>query len=106
MQTLYIRLDLTSELRPEQCTGSEVVSSFKNLKQLDSAPARVTCGILTFLAIQSWTHSVNAELAKVSYIKAIDVWTVSCNIFVFLSLMQYAYAQGPVLNYFLVIRIT
>ena len=64
-----------------------------NIK-LDSAPARVTCGILTFLAISAWTQAFNAELPKVSYIKAIDVWTVSCNLFVFLSLMEYAFAQG------------
>jgi len=61
--------------------------------KLESAPARVTCGILTFLAISAWTQAFNAELPKVSYIKAIDVWTVSCNIFVFLSLMEYAFAQ-------------
>ena len=67
-------------------------------KKLESAPARVTCGILTFLAISAWTQAFNAELPKVSYIKAIDVWTVSCNIFVFLSLMEYAFAQGPVLT--------
>ena len=67
-------------------------------KQLESAPARVTCGILTFLAISAWTQAFNAELPKVSYIKAIDIWTVSCNIFVFLSLMEYAFAQGSVLT--------
>ena len=68
----------------------------ENLKKLDSAPARVTCGILTFLAISAWTQAFNAELPKVSYIKAIDVWTVTCNLFVFLSLMEYAFAQGLV----------
>ena len=74
----------------------------KTCKKLESAPARVTCGILTFLAISAWTQAFNAELPKVSYIKAIDVWTVSCNIFVFLSLMEYAFAQGPVLKKYLV----
>ena len=39
-------------------------------KKLESAPARVTCGILTFLAISAWTQAFNAELPKVSYIKA------------------------------------
>ena len=68
----------------------------ENLKKLDSAPARVTCGILTFLAISAWTQAFNAELPKVSYIKAIDVWMVTCNLFVFLSLMEYAFAQGLV----------
>ena len=68
----------------------------ENLQKLDSAPARVTCGILTFLAISAWTQAFNAELPKVSYIKAIDVWTVTCNLFVFLSLMEYAFAQGLV----------
>ena len=75
--------------------GRVLIETFK---KLESAPARVTCGILTFLAISAWTQAFNAELPKVSYIKAIDVWTVSCNIFVFLSLMEYAFAQGPVLT--------
>jgi len=61
--------------------------------KLESAPARVTCGILTFLAISSQTQSFNSELPKVSYIKAIDVWMFVCNLFVFLSLMEYAFAQ-------------
>ena len=50
-------------------------------------------GILTFLAISSQTQSFNSELPKVSYIKAIDVWMFVCNLFVFLSLMEYAFAQ-------------
>ena len=55
-------------------------------------------GILTFLAISSQTQSFNAELPKVSYIKAIDVWMFVCNLFVFLSLMEYAFAQVFVLT--------
>lgn len=61
--------------------------------KIDSAPARVTCGILTFLAISAWTQAFNADMPKVSYTKAIDVWSVTCFVFVFLSLVEYPVAQ-------------
>ena len=90
-----LRQSLTRNISCEPGNSRSRVETFK---KLESAPARVTCGILTFLAISAWTQAFNAELPKVSYIKAIDVWTVSCNLFVFLSLMEYAFAQGPVLT--------
>ena len=37
-------------------------------------------------------------MPKVSYTKAIDVWSVTCFVFVFLSLVEYPIAQGLVLN--------
>ena len=92
-----LRQSLTRNISPP-CEPGNSRSRVETFKKLESAPARVTCGILTFLAISAWTQAFNAELPKVSYIKAIDVWTVSCNLFVFLSLMEYAFAQGPVLT--------
>ena len=92
-----LRQSLTCNISPSYEPGNSR-SRVETFKKLESAPARVTCGILTFLAISAWTQAFNAELPKVSYIKAIDVWTVSCNLFVFLSLMEYAFAQGPVLT--------
>ena len=61
--------------------------------KLDIAPARVTFGIATFLTICEQTQMFNSGLPKVSYIKAIDVWMITCDIFVFATLLEYCAAQ-------------
>ena len=44
---------------------------------------RVSLGLLTVLTMTTQSSSVNARLPKVSYIKAVDVWLVTCLAYVF-----------------------
>ncbi|ESO89475.1 hypothetical protein LOTGIDRAFT_125242 [Lottia gigantea] len=60
---------------------------------LNATPARVSLGVLTVLTLNTHGSSVQAALPKVSYIKAIDVWTVACLIFVFAALLEFAYVN-------------
>ncbi|XP_050416355.1 glycine receptor subunit alpha-2 [Patella vulgata] len=71
---------------------------------LNAIPARVSLGVLTVLTLNTHGSNVQAALPKVSYIKAIDVWTVACLIFVFSALLEFAYVnvlsrRGDKLNY-------
>ena len=61
--------------------------------KLEIAPARVTLGIATFFTISQQTQTFNQGLPKVSYIKAIDIWMMTCNLFVFATLLEYCIAQ-------------
>jgi len=60
--------------------------------KIQSSPARVACGLLSFLAITSWSASFNSNMPKVSYTRAIDIWSVSSFVFVFISLIEYPIA--------------
>ncbi|XP_014662721.1 PREDICTED: glycine receptor subunit alpha-3-like [Priapulus caudatus] len=62
---------------------------------VQAAPARVALGVTTFLAIYTQSAAVRYNLPPVSYLKAIDVWFIVCNIFIFLSLLEFA-----LVNYF------
>lgn len=64
--------------------------------ELDCTPARVTLGIATYFTISTMTQTFNAGLPKLSYIKSIDIWMIGCNIFVFLTLLEYCIAQMTV----------
>ena len=79
-------------------TGSQ--PEVKTLKKIQSSPARVACGLLSFLAITSWSASFNSNMPKVSYTRAIDIWSVSSFVFVFISLIEYPIATGIVLKVF------
>ena len=57
---------------------------------IDAIPARVSLGLLTVLTMTTTSAGANASLPKVSYIKAIDVWTSMCLIFVFIGLLEFA----------------
>ena len=54
---------------------------------------RVTLGITTFLAVSTLGQTFTRGMPKVSYIKAIDVWMISCSTFVFLAIVEFAIAQ-------------
>ena len=54
---------------------------------------RVTLGITTFLAVSTLGQTFTRGMPKVSYIKAIDVWMISCSTFVFLAIVEFAVAQ-------------
>ena len=61
--------------------------------QVDAVPARVTLGILTVLTMTTQRSLASASLARVSYVKAIDVWMASCLCFVFCALLEYAFVN-------------
>ncbi|KAK3099756.1 hypothetical protein FSP39_009158 [Pinctada imbricata] len=58
---------------------------------LEATPARISLGVLTVLTMTTQSSGVRASLPRVSYVKAIDVWMAACLIFVFASLLEFAY---------------
>uniref|UniRef100_A0A4W3IM40 Glycine receptor, beta a n=1 Tax=Callorhinchus milii TaxID=7868 RepID=A0A4W3IM40_CALMI len=59
----------------------------------DASAARVPLGIFSVLSLSSECTSLAAELPKVSYVKALDVWLIACLLFGFASLVEYAVVQ-------------
>lgn len=57
---------------------------------IEATPARVPLGLLTVLTITTQAGGANSSLPRVSYIKAIDVWMLTCLIFVFSALLEFA----------------
>ena len=55
-----------------------------------SVPARAALGITTVLTLLTLISSTNANMPKISYMKAIDVYFASCFLFVFASLIEFA----------------
>jgi len=55
-----------------------------------AVPARVSLGVTTLLTMATQTSSINQKLPPVSYMKALDVWTGVCLMFVFGALMEFA----------------
>uniref|UniRef100_A0A1I8IYR7 Neur_chan_memb domain-containing protein n=1 Tax=Macrostomum lignano TaxID=282301 RepID=A0A1I8IYR7_9PLAT len=55
-----------------------------------AVPARVALGITTVLTMTTLISSTNAALPKISYLKSIDVYLVTCFFMVFASLLEYA----------------
>ena len=45
---------------------------------VDASPARVSIGLLTVLTTTTMSSGARASLPRVSYIKAIDVWMITC----------------------------
>ncbi|XP_071083045.1 glycine receptor subunit alpha-1-like [Haliotis cracherodii] len=56
----------------------------------EAVPARISVGLLTVLTITTQSSSARAQLPRVPYVKAIDVWMTSCLVFVFAAYMEYA----------------
>uniref|UniRef100_A0A915JFP4 Gamma-aminobutyric acid receptor subunit beta n=1 Tax=Romanomermis culicivorax TaxID=13658 RepID=A0A915JFP4_ROMCU len=56
----------------------------------DSAPARVTLGIMTVLTMTTLMSTTNRQMPKVSYVKAVDIYLVVCYVMVFAALLEYA----------------
>ncbi|KAG8429867.1 hypothetical protein GDO86_018999 [Hymenochirus boettgeri] len=59
----------------------------------DASAARVPLGIFSVLSLASECATLAQELPKVSYVKAIDVWLITCLLFGFASLVEYAVVQ-------------
>ena len=58
---------------------------------LEATPARISLGVLTVLTMTTQSSGVRGSLPKVSYVKAIDIWMATCLVFVFASLLEFAY---------------
>ena len=50
-------------------------------------------GILTVLTMTAQSVGSRADLPRVSYIKAIDIWMAACLTFVFAALLEFAYVN-------------
>ena len=60
---------------------------------VEAVPARVTLGILTVLTMTTQRSMANTSLARVLYVKAMDVWMATCLCFVFCALLEYAFVN-------------
>lgn len=56
----------------------------------EAVPARISVGLLTVLTITTQLSGSRAQLPRVPYIKAIDVWMSTNLVFVFAAYMEYA----------------
>ncbi|KAL3880435.1 hypothetical protein ACJMK2_032673 [Sinanodonta woodiana] len=60
---------------------------------IDAVPARISLGVLTVLTMTTQSSGTRLSLPMVSYVKAIDVWMATCMLFVFASLLEFAYVN-------------
>ncbi|KAL4230921.1 Glycine receptor subunit alpha-3 [Mactra antiquata] len=68
-----------------------VVLSWVNFwLDVSAVPARISLGLLTVLTMTTQSSGARADLPKVSYVKAIDVYMATCLTFVFLALLEFA----------------
>ncbi|UYV74357.1 hypothetical protein LAZ67_11003206 [Cordylochernes scorpioides] len=59
----------------------------------EAVPARVTLCVTSLLTLSTQHAQSQKSLPPVSYIKAIDIFMSSCTVFVFSSLMEYAFVN-------------
>lgn len=64
----------------------------------ESTPARVSLGVITILAMGNFLHGGGAT-PNVSYATALDVYVITCFVFVFASLMEYAAVHCALTKY-------
>ncbi|XP_035679029.1 glycine receptor subunit alpha-2-like [Branchiostoma floridae] len=57
--------------------------------EIGAVPARVCLGVLTVLTMTTQSSRSHA-MQEVSYVRAIDIWIVACQLFVFTALVEYA----------------
>ncbi|XP_013103747.2 pH-sensitive chloride channel 2 [Stomoxys calcitrans] len=61
--------------------------------QADQTPARTTLGCTTMLSFITLASSQENNLPKVSYIKVSEVWFLGCTVFIFGSLVEFAFVN-------------
>lgn len=59
--------------------------------QADQAPPRITLGCSTMLTFITLASAQGKTLPKVSYIKVSEVWFLGCTIFIFGSMVEFAF---------------
>ena len=59
----------------------------------EAVPARISLGLLTVLTMTTQSSGARADLPRVSYVKAMDVWMATCLVFVFAALVEFAYVN-------------
>ncbi|XP_053378952.1 glycine receptor subunit alphaZ1-like [Mercenaria mercenaria] len=71
------------------CVISVIISWISFWIDVNAASERLGLGVVTVLTMVTHNADVNSQLPKVSYTKAIDVYTSTCLVLVFLALLQY-----------------
>jgi len=64
-----------------------------------AVPARICIGFLTVLTMITQSAGVRNSLPRVSYVKAVDVWMVTCLLLVSVALVEYAVAHSIIISY-------
>ncbi|EDW62365.1 pH-sensitive chloride channel 2 [Drosophila virilis] len=62
--------------------------------QADQAPPRITLGTSTMLTFITLASAQGKTLPKVSYIKVSEVWFLGCTIFIFGSMVEFAFVNS------------
>nr|XP_053654818.1 glycine receptor subunit alpha-4-like [Cherax quadricarinatus] len=56
----------------------------------DSTPARVTLGVTSILTMATQYSQSTKNLPPVSYIKSLDIWMITCMVYVFAALLEFS----------------
>ncbi|XP_045106724.1 glycine receptor subunit alphaZ1-like [Portunus trituberculatus] len=56
----------------------------------DATPARVTLGVTSILTMATQYSQSTKNLPPVSYIKSLDIWMITCMVYVFMALLEFA----------------
>ncbi|XP_071522711.1 glycine receptor subunit alpha-4-like isoform X2 [Panulirus ornatus] len=56
----------------------------------DATPARVTLGVTSILTMATQYSQSTKNLPPVSYIKSLDIWMITCMVYVFAALLEFA----------------
>ena len=61
---------------------------------MDAVPARISLGVTTVLTMATQLSGSKSSIPQVHYPKAIDIWMSMCMLFVFVSLVEYAFVNA------------